>query len=74
MMATQDLIQYICLVERAQDCIRQRIDMLIEVPYPWKRPKGFPRGKLVCINSAGNQARYVNPKKVLAFCKKLETS
>ena len=53
--------------------MRLGIDMAIEVPDPWERPKGFPRGRLACINSMGNQARYVNPKKVLAYCKKLET-
>jgi hypothetical protein len=74
MMVGEDLIQYICLVERAKECVRLGIKMSIEVPNPWKRPKGFPRGRLACINSAGNQARYVSPKKVLAFCKKLETS
>ena len=72
MIVYQDLIKYLCLVHRARECVRLGIDMAIEVPYPWKRPKGFPRGRLACINSAGNQVRYVNPKKVLAFCRALE--
>jgi len=73
MMVEPGLIGYICFVERAKKCVRLGIDMAIEVPDPWERPKGFPRGRLACINSMGNQARYVNPKKVLAYCKKLET-
>jgi hypothetical protein len=72
MMVEPGLIGYIAFVERAKECVRLGIQMLIEVPNPWKRPKGFPRGRLACINAAGCQARYVSPKKVLAYCKKLE--
>jgi len=74
MMVEPGLIGYISIVERAKQCVELGIDMAIEVPRTWKRPKGFPRGRLACVSSMGSQVRYVNPKKLLAYCKKLEAS
>lgn len=72
MIVAPELIQYICLVERAKKCIELGIDLAIEVPRPWKRPKGFPLGRLACVNSKGNAVRYVNAKKAYDFLKALE--
>jgi len=72
MMVSPKLLEYICLVERAKYCMDHGLDLQIEVPLPWKRPKGFPRGELLCVNSRGNQVYAVNAKKAYDFFKVLE--
>ena len=38
----------------------------LELPYPFsKPPKGFPRGEMMCVNSAGNQVRRYGAGKLL---------
>ena len=45
-------------------------NLTLVLPRPWKnRPKGFPRGELLCENFEGTCAYSFNPLKILAWVK-----
>ena len=41
--------------------------LVLEFPQCFKRPKGFPRGELLCVNCDGRQVRSFNPDRFIKF-------
>lgn len=51
------------LVSNCFQCIEAKCNISLIGPKP--RPKGFPRGELLCVNSTGESVYSYNPQKVV---------
>lgn len=57
------------LLATALEAKQQGVDVMLVLPRPFKRPPGFPRGKLAC-EQATCSVYWFKPDKIIAWLKR----
>lgn len=55
------------LTRAATDALAASTRMSLVMPKCWKRPRGFPRGELLCVNAEGERVYSFDPVRILAW-------
>jgi len=61
---TPDKIQYMALMAEQRQ-------IAVNLVFAGPKPKGFPRGELMCVNSAGQKVYHFDPIKLLEWYRRI---